>query len=241
MGEKWQYFLEEGNILPLIFLQVLFFSILIIVLPAVPALKKKLRYNATDLHGKQERLHGIRFMPYFALIGIGFMFIEISLIQKMILVFEHPTYAFSIVLASILLSSGVGSLLSYKYQFFRKSHTMLIIVLSVFTVSFLFPVIVHILKDYSMIGKALMTWMFFMPLGLFLGIPFPLGIRKLGQEHTSLIPWAWAINGCFSVLSPVTAFLIAISYGFKTVLLLGTLCYFIAFLFMRKILSPLDS
>lgn len=234
MGKKWQYFLEEGNILPLIFLQLLFLSIIIVLLPAVPALKQKIRQYATDFHGKQERLQGLRFMPYFALIGIGFMFIEISLIHKMILVFEHPAYAFSIVLASILLSSGTGSLLSHKYRFFRKSHILLIVVLFVFAVSFMFPLIVHILKDYSMIGKALMTFIFFMPLGLFLGIPFPLGIRTLGQGHTSLIPWAWAINGCFSVLSPVTAFLIAISYGFKTVLLLGTLCYLIAFIFIRS-------
>jgi hypothetical protein len=241
MGEKWQYFLEEGNILPLIFLQVLFLSIIIVLLPAVPALKQRTSQHATDFLGKRERLKGIRYMPYFALIGIGFMFVEIPLIHKMILVFEHPSSAFSIVLATILFSSGIGSLLSHTYGFLRKPYVLLLIVLSIFAVSFLFSFFVDILKGYSMIGKALMTFMFFMPLGLFLGIPFPLGIRLLGKGNTSLIPWAWAINGCFSVLSPVTAFLIAISHGFKTVLLLGTLCYLIAFIIMRKIFRPLNS
>ena len=240
MGEKWQYFLEEGNILPFIFLQVFLLSIIIVLLPSVSVLQQKLRHNGTSLSRKKEGVQGIRFMPYFAFIGIGFMFIEISLIQKMILVFEHPAYAFSIVLASILLSSGLGSLLSYRYPFFRKSYTLLLVVLLVFVVSSLFPLIVHIMKDYSMTGKAIMACMFFMPLGLFLGIPFPLGIRSLGQGHTALIPWAWAVNGCFSVLSPVTAFLIAISYGFKTVLFLGILCYVIAFIFMKKFFNPLD-
>lgn len=239
MGEKWQYFLEEGNILPLIFFQVLFLSIIIVLLPAVPAWKEKIQPSAKDLRGKQGQLQGIHCMPYFALIGIGFMFIEISLIQKMILVFEHPSYAFSIVLSSILLSSGMGSLLSHKYRLFRKSYIMLIIVLFVFAVSFLFPLIVHAMKDFSLFGKAFMTCIFFTPLGLFLGMPFPSGIRTLGHGQPSLIPWAWSVNGCFSVLSPVTAFLIAISYGFNTVLLLGTVCYLIAYIFMKKIIrSP---
>jgi hypothetical protein len=72
-----------------------------------------------------------------------------------------------------------------------------------------------------------------MPAGILMGIPFPLGISVLGPAAPRLIPWAWAINGCFSVLSPVLAVMLALSAGFQTVLLTGAAMYLLAFWTMR--------
>jgi hypothetical protein len=63
-----------------------------------------------------------------------------------------------------------------------------------------------------------------------MGIPFPLGVEILGKGHGSLIPWAWAINGCFSVLAPLLGVMLAIRLGFRTVLWIGAAAYLSAYL-----------
>ncbi|HSB51622.1 MAG TPA: hypothetical protein VLD40_03090, partial [Dissulfurispiraceae bacterium] len=79
-----------------------------------------------------------------------------------------------------------------------------------------------------------------LPLGLLMGIPFPLGLRVLGERSETLIPWAWAINGCFSVLAPLLAVMLAMIVGFKGVLWLGALCYLAAYFLLRLFLKKRD-
>ncbi len=76
-----------------------------------------------------------------------------------------------------------------------------------------------------------------MPLGFFMGIPFPMGIKLLGQKNEALIPWAWAINACMSVLAPILTIMLAIVLGFKTVLWFGALAYLLAFVSLRKLID----
>jgi hypothetical protein len=73
-----------------------------------------------------------------------------------------------------------------------------------------------------------------MPLGLLMGIPFPTGLKILSEKNESLIPWAWAINGCFSVLAPILTIMLAMTAGFKMVLWTGALTYAMAFLVLRR-------
>ncbi len=76
-----------------------------------------------------------------------------------------------------------------------------------------------------------------MPLGLLMGIPFPTGLKILGEKNESLIPWAWAINGCLSVLAPVLTIMLAIIIGFKIVLWLGAVTYVMAFITLKGFLK----
>ncbi|MEW6068732.1 MAG: hypothetical protein AB1610_10640 [Nitrospirota bacterium] len=232
MGEKWQFFIEEGYILPLVFVQVLFLSLVLIFLP-VFAKKHEDIHSESPHIPLSKRGGGRRFLPYFALLGTGFMFVEISLVQKMIFPLENPSYAVATVLTSILISSGIGSMLSYKIAIFRGRFIPLIISLLIVGYSMFIPYISAIISPYSISVKIFLLFFVLMPLGLFMGIPFPTGLKILGERDESLIPWAWAINGCLSVLAPILTIMIALSIGFKFVLWLGALAYVFAFVSLR--------
>lgn len=223
MGRKWQYFIEEGYLLPAVFFQVLILSIVIILIPVPLFLKVKLKLNI---------------LTYFALLGLGFMFIEIALIHKMMLPLGNPAYAVATVLTSILMSSAIGSLLSQKFDMFRRPFILLFVSLAGIVFSFVLPYITAQLSYYGLYQRILISFFMFFPLGIFMGIPFPLGLRTLGEKESSLIPWAWAINGCFSVLGPILTIMLAMQIGFQAVLWIGGGMYIIAFItlktYMRK-------
>ncbi|MEK6699142.1 MAG: hypothetical protein AABZ10_08890 [Nitrospirota bacterium] len=220
MGEKWQYFIEEGYLLPILFLQVLVVSAVLILLPLM-MLKK------TEAARVEQKL--IRALSYFALLGTGYLFIEIAFIQKMILSLENPSYAASTVIASILISSGLGSLLSRRFRALKNPHVLLILAGLAFVYSLLLPGIIAAMGHHPLVSKIIFSFVLLMPAGLLMGIPFPLGISVLESVAPGLIPWAWAVNGCFSVLAPVLAIMLALSAGFQFVLLFGAAMYLAAF------------
>ena len=218
MGEKWQYFIEEGYLLPVVFIQALLLSIIFIFLPAV-----------AKRHGDAKVKGGYSSLIYFALIGIGFMFVEITMIQKMILPLENPSYAVSVVLTSILISSGAGSLLSHKFSLLRNRAMLFVISFLIIAYSLVIPAISDVISLHALSVKIVISFIVLIPLGFLMGIPFPLGIKSLGAGNHSLIPWAWAVNGCFSVLAPILTIMLAIVIGFKAVLWMGGISYVLAF------------
>jgi hypothetical protein len=231
MGEKWQYFIEEGYILPAVFIQVLLLSLILIILPAM-------KYSKVKAEVKRKNNHGLNLdlslLPYFAFLGIGFMFVEVSVVQKMILPLENPSYAVATVLTAILISSGTGSLLSHKISGLRNPAVNIAISLIVIAYSIFLPVVSDIISPYPVSMKILFVFFIVMPLGLLMGIPFPTGLKILSEKNESLIPWAWAINGCFSVLAPILTIMLAMTAGFKMVLWTGALTYAMAFLVLRR-------
>jgi hypothetical protein len=222
MGEKWQYFIEEGYLLPVIFIQVLLLCMFLIFLPTFGIhTKAKVR--------KREKSLSLNLF-YFAFLGLGFMFVEVSLVQKMILPLEKPSYAVAAVLASILISSGTGSLVSYRVRVFRTPSVAIIISALVMAYSLLLSYLSGIISPYPMPFKLLLVFFILFPLGLLMGIPFPAGLKILGGSDETLIPWAWAINGCLSVLAPLLAIMLAMTVGFRSVLWAGAAAYLLAFL-----------
>ncbi len=230
MGGKWQYFVEEGFILPAVFIQVLILSLILILLPAITKEKAKVKVEGKE--GKSSNL-SLYLLPYFAFLGIGFMFVEISFIHKIILPLENPSYAFAVVLTSILISSGIGSLLSYRVSFLRSSYVVVAISFLIILYSILLPFFSNIISPYSILIKIISVFFILMPIGLLMGIPFPLGLTILSERNKILIPWAWAINGCFSVLAPIMTMMLALTIGFKMVLWLGAFSYMMAFIALR--------
>ncbi len=220
MGQKWQYFVEEGYLLPILLIQVLVASLALILLPLVT------RKRADD---GTSGLTKLRSFSYFALLGLAYLFVEIAFIQKMILCLENPSSTASVVIASLLTGSGLGSILSSRIQVLKSPRVILILAGMTGIYSFLLPEVIAALSPYPQGAKVIISVLLVVPAGILMGIPFPLGIKTLGSAAPHLIPWAWAVNGCFSVLAPVLATLIALSWGFQIVLLCGMALYFAAY------------
>jgi hypothetical protein len=134
---------------------------------------------------------------------------------------------------TLLLFSGAGSALSRAPWLPRRAATGVLALLVLLTA---------VLGPY--LGQAALTWPPFLrvlaavlslaPLALLMGLPFPLGLSWLEAEAPRLVPWAWAVNGCASVVASVLAAILALSYGFTAVLLLGALAYAGAWLLFRR-------
>ncbi len=226
MGEKWQYFIEEGYLLPVLFIQVLVVSAVLILLPLM-ALKNKGPALAEQ--------NIFRVLSYFAFLGLGYLFVEIAFIQKMVLCLENPSYAASTVIASVLIGSGMGSLLSRRFFNVLKSPRVLLVLAGLAVLyGFLLTGIIAAMSHHPLTLKILLSIVIIMPAGILMGIPFPLGIAALGTASPRLIPWAWAVNGCFSVLAPILAIMLALSAGFHMVLLAGAMMYLLAFWMIRQ-------
>jgi hypothetical protein len=157
------------------------------------------------------------------------MFVEIALIQKMILPLEHPSYAVAAVLTSLLLGSGTGSLLSHWVHHFRSRWVAAVIAGLIVLTSIVLPHFSEVISTYSLALRILFVCFLLFILGLPMGIPFPLALKTLGESYERLIPWAWAVNGCFSVLAPLLAIMLAMALGFQMVLWAGAGAYLLGF------------
>jgi hypothetical protein len=240
MGGKWQFFLEEGYLFPAILLQALVMSALLILVPAIA----RSRNGDREISGKPapnpsvsgqsgRAAPGARLLlPYFALIGIGFMFAEIFCIQKLLLPLGNATFALAAVLASLLIGSGAGSLFSQRCEALRRPRILAVIALLILLYGLILPHAPSLLTALPRPLRFAAVFIALVPLGVPMGIPFPVGMRLLGERDPSLIPWAWAINGSFSVLAPVMALMLALSTGFGAVAYLAAAVYFLAFLLL---------
>jgi hypothetical protein len=165
---------------------------------------------------------------YFAALGFGFMVIEIALTQKVVLFLGSPLHALSVVLATLLVTAGLGSLLFGKLQWSLQKTTKTVSVL------FIIAMVVIILTLTSLFQFGL-HWPFplriaivvaaLAPLGLMMGFFFPAGIREVRSRSRASVPWAWCINGCTSVYGSVIAILIAMVFGFNIALATGAAIY----------------
>ena len=164
---------------------------------------------------------------YFAGLGLGFLWVEIPLLQRFILYLDQPTYAFATVLFGVLVWSGVGSLASD-----RLSVPMSVAVSAVAALSVLYafglPALFDATLGLPLAGRLALSVVLLAPLGIAMGMPFPRAIRTLGEQAPALVPWAWAVNGSTSVISAILATVLALSFGFTWVILGGASAYLAA-------------
>jgi hypothetical protein len=161
-------------------------------------------------------------LAYFGLLGSGFLFVEIPLIQRFILVVGSPTAALAVVLFALLVASGAGSLASPRLPW-RTSATVVtgLIVVYPFVLESLDDVVLQAPSGLRMAaGAALLA-----PLGFLMGMMFPRGIAHLEERAPRLVPWAWGVNGTMSVISAAASALLALTFGFRWVIWAGALCY----------------
>ncbi len=169
---------------------------------------------------------------YFIAIGLGFMLIEISQIQRLNIFLGHPTYSLAAALFTMLLSSGIGSFLSgvNKPGIVKSAKLRFIVLLGVLVLFGIFtPSIITAFREYSTSIRILVSVITLFPMGLFLGMIFPVGMKLAGDFKPEITPWLWGINGVMSVLATVIAIIIAMNYGISSSYWTGAVCYTAAF------------
>jgi hypothetical protein len=177
--------------------------------------------------------HNPLFLLYYACLGIGFMLIEVGLIQKFVLFLGHPTYSLAVVLSSMLLSSGVGSFATRKVAPERAARVASRIGLGLIFLLPLYILFLPILQNNFMgldqVLKIIISIFGLFPIGLIMGTFFPLGIKLvvLYQAETA-IPWYWAVNGATSVFASVFAIAVGLQFGITAELFGGWFIYLIA-------------
>ena len=167
---------------------------------------------------------------FFALLGLGFMALEIALIQKFGLLLGHPNYALSVVLAALLLSSGLGALLSDRIvrRFSGPRGVSLGVAGYVVVLTLVVLPRLHGVLSWSFEVRALLVFACVFPLGVLLGSFMPWGLGRLQATTPALVPWAWGLNGIFSVVGPILGIALSITLGMTALLLAGASIYLAA-------------
>ena len=227
IGRVWQPFGGSGYfVLLALLILVSGLSVLLIILPLMIKRRHVGNLNLKDNESANtaEPVPTWRVLIYFGSIGLAFLFLEIPLIQKSILSMEHPTYAFTLVVLSLLLFSSVGSIYSHKVWIGRRWILIILFGLAIVT-----PIFYGLSQEYTLgwplMPRSLILGLSLAPLGILMGVPFPMGLAWLEGAGSALVSWAWAVNGCASVMAAVLAAILVLSTNFSVVLLLGALFY----------------
>jgi predicted membrane-bound spermidine synthase len=199
-----------------------------VVLLTVLCIFVPLRLAASPAH-----LEGNRpLLVFFAAIGVGFMLVETSQLQRLIIVLGHPTYALSVVLFSLLLSSGAGSYLTDRVapeevpRSGARRLGLMLVVLAAFGAAT--PALVGIFEGAATPVRILVAVVNLMPIGLFMGMAFPLGMKLALRRAPALAPWLWGVNGATSVLASVLTVAISLTWTISTAFWVGFASYVIA-------------
>jgi len=163
------------------------------------------------------------------------------LIQKFVLFLGHPTYALTVIIFSMLISSGLGSYCSRRLTgessgTARLSAVLVGVAATVSALAYLAAPVSELGVGWPLPWKALVTVCLIAPAGFLMGIPFPTGLTRLQQSYPRAVRWAWALNAAASVLGSVAAICLAIYIGLRATVLTGALLYLAALtvLLLRK-------
>lgn len=182
---------------------------------------------------------GIRgFLVYFLFIGTGYILIEVGLIQKFVLFLGHPTYALTVVIFSMLVSSGAGSFMSGRLLGPDEGRLIKALGLIALLTALLAIVMSSLLSSLVWLPwalKAALTVALIAPLGFVMGMPFPIGLKRLEEWHAPSVRWAWSLNAASSVLGSVGALICAIYLGLVQTLIVGGLFYLAALAIIARV------
>lgn len=167
---------------------------------------------------------------FFAAIGFGFMLIEISQVQRLTVFLGHPVYSLSVVLFSLLLASGAGSLSTASLGANRRPALVRILLLVIVLIAFgaITPAAVRHFETGSTPIRILVAVAILLPPGFFMGMAFPIGMGRALRASPSIAPWLWGVNGAASVCASVLAVVVAIGAGISAAFWAGVVCYAVA-------------
>jgi spermidine synthase len=180
--------------------------------------------------------HGASRLLYFIAVGLGYILIEIALIQRFVLFLGHPTYALTVVIFLMLLSSGAGSLTARRWMANTQHiwRVLAVIVAAAAIYVWVLPRVVHSFVGLPFAAKLVISALLIVPPGFCMGMPFPTGLRALSELGDRRIEWAWAMNAAASVLGSVAAMVIAIHFGLNVTIACGAVAYLLAMAFMPR-------
>jgi spermidine synthase len=219
-------------------------GVLVLILVLVISLAAVLAFLILPL-----AFHGGRQSPlpllYFVAVGLGYILVEIAFIQRFVLFLGHPTYALTVVIFLLMLSSGAGSLFSGRWLPRTQMAWMPItLVAAALLVDVVFlPGWLEAWVGLGLYSRMAVSGLLLAPLGFVMGMPFPTGLRALSAgpvldvpsgacSEDNVVEWAWAMNAAASVLGSVLAMVIAIQFGLTVTLACGVGAYLLALLLL---------
>jgi hypothetical protein len=215
--------LQSGLLIWLILLQAGLISLVIILLPLIPRFPEA---------GNRAPV-----LLYFSVIGLAYMLLEVSWIQKFTLATGSPSTAASLIIAVFLFSSGMGSLVS-RWIKAGGRYSLYSIMAAGAAASFFTLVLHHLVGQSSpfLLNHPYPAAVILgAPAAFLMGFPFPLGLRLLGESSSRQVPWAWGINGCLSVMGAVAAPALAWQVGYLATALLGGILYLVAAVLLSRL------
>jgi hypothetical protein len=181
-------------------------------------------------------------LAYFAAIGVGFLTLEVALIQRFVLFLGFPTYALSVVLFALLVWTGLGSFLSGRIRRPRRTLSLALAgaCAIIAVAAFCLQPLLTALLDLPFALRVVVTVALLGPLGILLGMAMPLGLTRLAALHPSGVAWAWGVNAIASVVASAAAIAIAIVAGFPAATLVALACYIAALAHARLARWPAE-
>ncbi len=180
-------------------------------------------------------------IAYFALIGFGFLFIQIPFLQRFSVYLGHPTYTFSIILFLMILAAGLGSFASERIDLRRRTRIVaipiVIAAVAVLEVAVLQPALTATVS-WALAGRTLVVAAFVAPIAFLMGHCFPMGIRLLGQHSDQATAWMWGVNGACGVMASILAVMVSMWISIDAGLLLAAALYLLLLVPMRALALP---
>jgi len=226
--------IRGGNLVATATLIILFVITLGLV---VVSILVPLRHAVRDV-GKRLAIAGTL---YFLLIGIGFMMIEIGLLQRMSVFLGHPVYSLSVLLFTLILATGIGSFVSEVLPLDSRPRFL---IWALFTAAYVaalphwLPRIFLAFDSANLLTRAVLCVISIAPAGLLLGFGFPTGMRLISAIDPRPTPWFWGINGAAGTLASTVAVASSISFGIGTTLTIGATCYILLIPTALLFISP---
>jgi hypothetical protein len=179
--------------------------------------------------GTKRPAGSIAWLAYFGALGAGFMLIEVSVLQRFVLLLGHPVYSLTVTLFSLLLGTGIGSAWSRRISDSELRPTGILALVLVAGLAGVVILVVTPLVSWAIPFarpvRMVIAVMMLVPMGIALGIPMPTGLRLLRQQAPDMLPWAWGINGALSVVGATLAIFIAMNWGFNAALVAAAATY----------------
>jgi hypothetical protein len=160
------------------------------------------------------------------------MLLEVAVLQRFVLLLGHPVYSLTVTLFSLLLGTGVGSLLTRRVPAESVKRVTLYALIAAALLGVLAALVLERMIDFAiawpLAARIAAAVALLVPVGVLLGACLPGGMRLLDRAYPEIVPWGWGMNGAFSVIGATTAIFIAMNWGFSVTLLAGALTYLFA-------------
>lgn len=234
------FFYKLNNSIPHSLLNIFYLSLIIVIffisLPFINFLYSRISKKTSSIAITNNLTHTAGFSLYFVFIGVGFIVLEISMIQRFMLILGNPIFSMSTIIFTLLTGAGLGSLASSRVSSENVarfvSYSSLSIIILILFYMLILPLVFDSWPIKSIALRVICTFIMLFPLGFCMGSPLPVALRLARfYNMSSAIPWMLAINGASSVFGSAVTIILAIKSGYNATLVLAALCYLVIFIF----------